>query len=155
MNAPAPRKSRLPARQKVVLIIDDEEDMRDLFDATFADFPSAIKFAKTAEAGLNIANVFVVDVVILDVFMPGKGGIWVIDKIKKKHSDVTIISMSGGWKGMAPERAVNAAKKIGADYGFAKPFDIWAIHDLVCEILDEWPESSGDDAEHNKKSMGI
>lgn len=126
-------------RQKIILIIDDDEGIREMLKEAFADSPALVKFASTAERGIAASDVFVVDVIITDIFMPGKGGIWGIAKLKARHPNAVIISISGGWKGMSPERAIKAAKTIGAHFGFAKPFDLWTVHDLVCDVLDEDP----------------
>lgn len=126
-------------RQKVILIIDDNDGIREMLEETFADSSALVKLASTAERGVAASEVLVVDVIITDIFMPGKGGIWGIDMLKARHPNAVIISISGGWQGMSPELAVKAAKTSGAHFGFSKPFDLWEIHDLVCRVLDEDP----------------
>ncbi len=128
-------------RQKVIVVIDDDTDLREMLCDALSDTGALIKQAGTAETGLATSETFVVDVVLVDVFMPGKGGIWVMDKLRARHPNAVIVAMSGGWKGMSPERAVKAAKMTGAHFGFAKPFDLWEVLGLVNDVLDQKPET--------------
>jgi DNA-binding NtrC family response regulator len=134
------RRIRPQNRQKVIVIIDDDTDLREMLCDALSDTGALIKQAGTAETGLATSEMFVVDVIVVDVFMPGKGGIWVMDKLRAQHPNAVIIAMSGGWAGMAPERAVKAAKLTGAHFGFAKPFDLWEVLDLVNDVLDQKPD---------------
>lgn len=145
MTTSQPEKNlRHQHRQKVIVIIDDDNDLRAMLAEALADSGALIIEAETAEKGVAASEMYVVDVILVDVFMPGKGGIWVVGELKRRHPNAVIISMSGGWKGLAPESAIKAAKKTGAHFGYAKPFDIWELHDLVGDILKEEESVIGD-----------
>ena len=134
---PQKRRAGHQTRQKVIVVIDDDTGLREMLCDALSDTGALIKQAGTAESGISVSEMFVVDLILVDVFMPGKGGIWVIDKLRDRHPNAVIISMSGGWNGMAPERAVKAARMSGANFGFAKPFDLWDVHNLVCRVMDD------------------
>jgi CheY-like chemotaxis protein len=73
-------------------------------------------------------------VVIMDIFMPGMGGIQAIQKIREENADCVIFAVSAGMGNMPGEDAIRAAVKIGANGGFAKPLDIDALMKAVQEV---------------------
>jgi len=62
-----------------------------------------------------------VDIAVIDIFMPGMGGIEAIQRIHAKSPNCKIIAMTGGFGDMPAEDTLAAAKKIGADIGYEKP----------------------------------
>lgn len=67
------------------------------------------------------------DVAVIDIFMPGIGGIEAIQRIRAKSPKCHIIAVTAGYSDMSAEKAIVAAIKIGADAGFPKPIDINAL----------------------------
>ena len=72
--------------------------------------------------------------IIIDIFMPGMGGIEGIQKIRENYPDAKIIAMSGGWINMDKEQALMVAKKVGADAVLAKPFLEEDLLDTLQEV---------------------
>ena len=60
--------------------------------------------------------------VIIDIFMPGMGGIEGIAQIREQWPDAKIIAISGGFMGKSKEDALEASKIVGADSILPKPF---------------------------------
>ena len=79
------------------------------------------------------------DIVVLDIFLPGMGGIEAIQRIHARNPNCHIVAVTAGYADMPPEDAITAAIKIGASAGFTKPID---INGLV-ETIKTWgaPES--------------
>jgi len=73
-------------------------------------------------------------VVIMDIFMPGMGGIQAIQKIREENADCVIFAVSAGMGNMPGEDAIRAAVKIGANGGFTKPLDIDVLMKAVQEV---------------------
>ncbi len=67
------------------------------------------------------------DVAILDIFMPGMGGINAIERIHAGSPSCKIVAITGGYKDMSAADTIRAALKIGATIGFAKPIDADAL----------------------------
>lgn len=130
MNSPS------DSRKKIVVVIDDDPQMREIISASLAGMRLAIIEASTAEEAVSKASNYVIDIAIVDVFMPGKGGLWVIEQLKTQHKNLKVISMSGGWGQMPPEKAIKAADKIGADFVLTKPFDIIELQNNVKSLLE-------------------
>lgn len=75
---------------------------------------------KAAEAGqFTIA--------IIDIFIPGMGGIEMIQRIRASSPKCKIVAVSAGYADMPGSDAIQAAVKIGADLGYIKPVDMDAL----------------------------
>ena len=79
-----------------ILIIEDHELTRFGLKTTFenTDFIENIYEAETAEAGIEIINHNSVDVIIMDLGLPGINGIEATEKIKAKNKDIKIIMLT-------------------------------------------------------------
>lgn len=63
----------------------------------------------------------VINVVLIDIFMPGKEGIETIQAIRRTHPQVKIIAMSGGGERMYID-VLRVAKASGCHQTLDKPF---------------------------------
>lgn len=90
--------------------------------------------AMRAEQVLAAAEKGGFGVIIMDIFMPGMGGIKAIQRIRVGNSGSFIIAVSAGLGNMPADDAVRAAIKIGADTGYTKPIDIDRLMQTVREI---------------------
>jgi signal transduction histidine kinase len=79
-----------PDEWKVVLI-DDEEDIREVMSITLGDSGYRVSTASDGTAGVRLCETIEPQIVITDVRMPGLNGIQVLEQIKKKHSDTEVI----------------------------------------------------------------
>ena len=111
---------------KTVLVIDDDEGMRDTLTAILRRDYRVLR-ASTGESGLAILNRDNVDVVLLDVRMPGIGGFDVLRQIRETQRLVEVIMISAINE---VETAVQAMK-LGAYHYITKDFDYDAVVSLV------------------------
>lgn len=65
-----------------ILVIDDEEDIRELLKYNLQKEGFEVEVAEDGEKGLSRLNVFKPDLVLLDVMMPGMDGIEVCESIR-------------------------------------------------------------------------
>ena len=68
-----------------ILIIDDEEDIRELLSYNLKKEGFIVESAENGEAGLAILSSFKPQLVLLDVMMPGMDGIEVCEAIRTKE----------------------------------------------------------------------
>lgn len=71
------------------------------------------------------------DVAVIDIFMPGMGGIEAIQRIHAKSPQCRVVAMTGGFGDMPAGDAIHAAKRIGADAGFEKPVPVDQLLALI------------------------
>jgi CheY-like chemotaxis protein len=77
-----------------VLVVDDEEQVRDLFAKLLGKEKCIVKGAASGEEALEVINKEAFDVVLLDIKMPGISGIEALKKIKEKQPNLIVIMLT-------------------------------------------------------------
>ena len=77
-----------------------------------------------------------VDLVILDLFMPGKDGIETIRELRKLSPGIPVIAMSGGWSYQPELSLLKAAQHLGAFLSIEKPYTAAVMLATVRQALD-------------------
>ena len=103
-----------------VLLVDDEEKFLDVLSQRLGTRGIDADTATSGEEALTKIGKKNVDVIILDVMMPGIGGIETLKRIRKENPEVQIIMLTG--QGTV-EKAVKAMKEGAIDF-LEKPADI-------------------------------
>ncbi|HEX8652605.1 MAG TPA: sigma-54 dependent transcriptional regulator [Pyrinomonadaceae bacterium] len=78
------------AKKGSVLVVDDEEIMRDVLETLLSAEGYRVDLAKTGEEGLESYGRRSYDVVLLDVSMPGMGGLRALEEILKMDADAVV-----------------------------------------------------------------
>ncbi len=96
-----------------VLVADDHELVRSGIEHILNTDPeiTVIGTAATGEAALELADSLRPDIVIMDVNMPGLGGLAACQKLKQRHPDIRLIALSVYTDGPIPRQLIEA----GAD----------------------------------------
>jgi DNA-binding NtrC family response regulator len=106
------------ARNGNILVIDDEEIMREILDALLTREGYAVRLAGTAAEGLELARTLPFDAAIVDVMMPGMDGIAALDELRKLDEDLPVLMITAF---ASVENAIAAMKRGAFDY-ITKPF---------------------------------
>jgi DNA-binding NtrC family response regulator len=114
------------SKPKTVLIVDDDEGMRDTLTAILKREYRILR-ASSGEAALPVLNREDIDLVLLDVRLPGIGGFEVLKIIKENYGLVEVIMISAINQ---VETAVQAMK-YGAYHYITKEFDYDQLRMLV------------------------
>ncbi len=110
-----------------ILIIDDEDSIRDTLKEILEDEGYNVYTAEDGPEGLVLLSDNEIDVVFLDVWLPRRGGIDVLQDIKKEKRDTEVIIISGHAN---VDLAVKAIK-LGAYDFLEKPLDIGKVLTLA------------------------
>ena len=113
-------------KPKTVLIVDDDEGMRDTLTAILKRDYRVLRVA-TGEAALPILNKEDVDLILLDVRLPGISGFEVLRIVKENFSLVEVVMISAIQE---IETAVQAMKH-GAYHYITKDFDYDQLRSVV------------------------
>ena len=113
-------------RPKTVLIVDDDEGMRDTLTAILKREYRVLRVA-SGEAALPVLNREEVDLMLLDVRLPGISGFEVLRIVKENYSLIEVIMISAITE---IETAVQAIKH-GAYHYITKDFDYDQLRSLV------------------------
>jgi DNA-binding NtrC family response regulator len=82
------------AKKGSVLVVDDEEIMRDVLETLLSAEGYRVDLAKTGEDGLEAYGRRTYDVVLLDVSMPGMGGLRALEEFLKMDADAAVIMIT-------------------------------------------------------------
>jgi two-component system, NtrC family, nitrogen regulation response regulator NtrX len=113
-------KSGSPLTTAEILIVDDEEDIRDLIAGILKDEGYDTRVAGDGEAALAAVRTRRPQLVILDIWLQGSklDGIQVLDVLKREQPDLPVVMISGHG---TIETAVASIKKGAYDF-IEKPF---------------------------------
>jgi DNA-binding NtrC family response regulator len=116
---------KIPAR---LLIVDDEKDFVEMFSLRLREAGQKVLEAYSGKECLDmLAEHPDIDVVVLDIKMPGMDGIETLQEIKKRHPVVEVIMLTGHG---TIETAVQGMKLGAYDY-LLKPADFEEIETKV------------------------
>lgn len=107
------------AKKGNVLIIDDEEIMREVLETLLSQEGYRVELAKTGEEGLERYQHKAFDAVLLDVSMPGMGGLKTLEALLKLDPEAVIIMITA----YATFDVAVSAWQQGAFNCIRKPFD--------------------------------
>src|SRR5436190_1226936 len=82
------------ARKGSVLVVDDEEIMRDVLETLLSSEGYRVDLAKTGEEGLDAYTRRSYDVVLLDVSMPGIGGLRALEEFLKLDPEAVVVMIT-------------------------------------------------------------
>src|SRR2546428_13612863 len=82
------------AKKGSVLVVDDEEIMRDVLETLLSADGYRVDLTKTGEEGLDAYSKRPYDAVLLDVSMPGIGGIRALEEFLKLESDAVVVMIT-------------------------------------------------------------
>jgi DNA-binding NtrC family response regulator len=102
-----------------VLIIDDEPDIRESLEALLSSENYQVELAPTASEGLRHLETTAYDLVLLDLMLPDKSGMQVLEEVRGRDRDTPIFMLTAYG---SIEVAVQALKRGANDY-FSKPWD--------------------------------
>ena len=114
-----------------ILVIDDEENICAVLSGILEDEGYEVDTASDGPSGLEKAVGGDFDLVILDVWLPGMGGLEVLEEIKKARKDLEVIIISGHGN---IDMAVKAVKKGAFDF-LEKPLSLEKVTTLVRNAL--------------------
>lgn len=123
-----------PVRRRV-LVVDDDESMRDLLHAFFASRGDDVHLV---DDGRHVAPWLAAntpDLIVTDLCMPGIDGMELLVHLRRMHSTVPVIVMSGGVGGEMAGM-LRAAELLGARRTLAKPFSLPDLKAVVHAVLD-------------------
>src|SRR5438034_2522591 len=78
-----------------LLIIDDDVTLRQALTKHLEHAGHEVRQAADGDAGIRAYERHAADVVIVDIFMPGQGGLQTIGRLRREWPAVKIVAMSG------------------------------------------------------------
>jgi two-component system nitrogen regulation response regulator GlnG len=101
-----------------ILVVDDEEIMREILETLLKGEGYAVRLAASGEEGIELARNIPFDAAIVDVMMPGINGMTTLESLKKLDDELAVIMVTAF---ASVENAITAMKRGAFDY-ITKPF---------------------------------
>ncbi|MGL4387870.1 MAG: sigma-54-dependent transcriptional regulator, partial [Brevinema sp.] len=123
--------------KKMILVIDDEENIRNGLVLSLKSEGYNVQSAKNAANGLEKINLFQPDAVICDVKMPDMNGLELLQKSRSKHSQIPIIMLTGH---AGLDDAIYAMK-LGAYDFLTKPVHLDKLFPIIARAISDYQSS--------------
>jgi DNA-binding response OmpR family regulator len=128
--------TQMTSGDQKVLVVDDNQDVRDLVIHFLSADGFHVYSASNGDEALAILKANQVNLVLLDVMMPGKSGLEVLEEIRthsnKAVRDVPVMMITA----KSSTEDIDAALAVGATSYVIKPFRANTIREKVRSILE-------------------
>lgn len=116
-----------------ILVIDDDPELRTILREMLAKAGHQILVAADGRDGLTLYRECRPDLIITDIFMPGRDGLYVIKEVAH-DADVKVIAISGGGRNRDFD-VLREARDFGAWRTLQKPFGPNELLTLIDDVL--------------------
>ncbi len=103
-----------------ILVVDDEPEVRALFCEVLRNAGHIVAEAHDGGRALEMVSSAKPDLVVLDIFMPGRDGVEVLIALRQSNPEVRIVTCSGGGQARIFD-FLEMTRKLGADLALLKP----------------------------------
>ena len=118
-------------RGKTVLIVEDDEFIFNLLEVMLKGTGLEILHADSGEKAIALVNDKTVDLVLLDIRLPGKDGFEVFEQIRMIKRHMPIVAQTAN---SLPEEKKKFLAAGYADY-LQKPIDTMTIHKVILKLI--------------------
>lgn len=115
-----------------VLIVDDERDILESFDAAFQSEDAMTLTAADGDEAVRICADDPPDIVILDMMLPKRSGFLVLERIKGLENSPIVIMVTAN----EGQRHQAYGESLGVDAYLQKPVPLSLLLDKAVELLD-------------------
>ena len=119
-----------------ILVIDDDALLRGALRVALEAAGHEVREAADGDAGLRLQREQAAELVLVDIFMPGRDGLEVIRALRAERPQARIVAMSGGGQTGQIE-VLSAAAAFGASRTLLKPFEPRVLLKAIRELLGE------------------
>lgn len=117
-----------------ILVVDDEPQVRAMLGMFLRRNGFEVTEAEDGEQALRIAASSSIDLIVLDLIMPGKEGLETLMALRREEKSPKVIVVSGGAKTVDTD-FLPVAKKLGADATLKKPFRNEDLLEAIQKLL--------------------
>ena len=129
------------AMRPVVLAVDDDPRVLDAYQAIL-ETRCEVLTAPDGRSALEVLHSRTVDVVLLDMLMPGMNGLAVLQALKRLGIETNVVMVSG----MNDSLAALEALRLGASDYLSKPFNVAHLHRVIRRFTEDHVASDRDRA---------
>lgn len=116
-------RCRLSDSAVPLLVVDDEQDIREVLELTLTDAGYTVATAADGREGLKVFELAQPRIVITDIKMPGMDGIELLRRLKRENPETEVIMITGHGD---LDLAIESLKLEAADF-ITKPINVTAL----------------------------
>lgn len=129
--SPGDTRNDTKKEKRTILVVDDEEELRELFRSRFESKGWQVFEAGNGTDAFKIVSKEPIQCILSDVRMPGGDGVSLLKNVVKKNGpNMPIVVLMTGYADITRDEIVN----LGAKELFHKPFDMKVIY----ASIDSW-----------------
>jgi DNA-binding response OmpR family regulator len=125
---------------KTILLVEDDKPLSNACAQILTRAGYSVITADNGDMAVATFQLTPVDLLVVDMFLPGKDGYEVIDACRRIRPTVPILGMSGGGGFAEPYGLLHGARELGAMVTIAKPFAQSELLQVVELILQQGPK---------------
>jgi len=118
-----------------VLVVDDEDQIRQLIRETLEQAGYDVQEARDGKEGLERYRTQPADLVIMDILMPDQDGLESIMTLRREFPSSRVIAITGGSDMIGILNFLDVAKMLGARRTLQKPFEMKTLLDAAAAEL--------------------
>ena len=119
-------------KEKTILLVDDEEDIRDVLGISLSDIGYNVHAVENGEQAILLFKKINPGIVLTDIKMPGMDGIELLRKVKRENPDTEVIMITGHGD---MNLAVKSLKYEATDF-ITKPINVDALEIALKRVND-------------------
>jgi|CXWL01.1.fsa_nt_gi CheY-like chemotaxis protein len=120
-----------PEDHPTLLVIDDEEGLRDMVQHEIPSLGYRVTTAPSGEEAIALARERSFDLILCDLLIPGMGGIAAIRELKKISPRTEVVVATGSFS----LETVVECMRLGAYNYILKPYELSQIHEALSKAL--------------------
>jgi DNA-binding NtrC family response regulator len=113
-----------------ILVVDDEQSICLLLRDVLARFGHQVSTCQDGESALRLASERQLDLVFLDIRMPGMSGLQVLKKLREVQPQAKFVMITG----FAKDDIIEDALRSGASACLCKPFRLAQVVELLEQL---------------------
>jgi two-component system response regulator (stage 0 sporulation protein F) len=116
----------------LILVVDDQAGVRLLLREVFREIGYRVALAAHGQEAVVMASVEMPSLALVDLKMPVMDGLDTLRALKELDPALPVMMMTAVGEGRVSEMLANGARDC-----ITKPFDVFALRDLVQQVLQE------------------
>ena len=125
-----------------VLAVDDNENLINMIKEYFSEH-QMIRIVKEAHDGLEAMEILSkdknnIDVILLDLIMPNKDGIYVLEKMQEQGITIPVIVGTS----FNADETIARVSRYGPKYFILKPFDMLDLENKIMDVVNYKPDTN-------------
>jgi signal transduction histidine kinase len=121
-----------PTEKMKILLVDDEEDIRDVLEMSLTDLGFKVRTAENGIEALKLYKKIVFPIVLTDIKMPGMDGIELLQNLKRDNPDIEVVMITGHGD---MDLAIKSLKYEATDF-ITKPVNVDALEISLKRVQD-------------------